>query len=67
MLNLLPKSDMSDGDERFYPGSTPEKIVTSSLSFGVEIVLTRQDFRHVCLVFASEDNSGALQRWVLHQ
>lgn len=46
MLNLVPKSGMSDGNERFYSGSAPEKIVTSSLSFGMEIVLRRQDFRH---------------------
>lgn len=38
---------MSDGDERFYLSSTAEEIVTPSLSFGVEIVLRSQDFRHM--------------------
>lgn len=44
MLNLLPKSGMSDGDDGSYPA---EKIVMWSLSFGAEIVLQRQDFRHM--------------------
>lgn len=49
MLNLLPKSGMSDVDERSYSGSTAEEIVIWSLSFGVEIVI-RGKTLDICLL-----------------
>lgn len=67
MINLLCKSGMSDGDERSYPVSSAKKIITWSLSFSVEIVLKRQDFRYMFVRSLLQKTALVLCRFTLHQ